>query len=453
MRDAPQKLADRLRGLREHELFAPVQWRRRAALWSGGILVGLVAIGFAQASDFAFSLFRRLLEWSPWLPLALTPAVFALLAWLSSGRLRATRGSGIPQTIVALEVEDAGLRARLLSPLIAIGKIGLTVLALFGGASVGREGPTVHVGAAAMYSLGRLCGFTDPKALSRFILAGGAAGIAGAFNTPLAGVVFAVEELAGAWEHRFSGLLLTAVIFAGVVSLGLLGNYAYFGRVAASLPLGQAWLAIGLCGVCGGIGGGAFARLIIPTPGRLSGRIAAWRHARPVAFAAGCGLALAALGVATGGSVYGTGYAQAHALLQQTQDASAVFGLGKLAANLLSYWAGIPGGIFSPALAVGAGMGDAIAQFTGSAHAPAVILLGMAAFLAGVTQTPLTAAIISMELTDNQGMVIPILAACLLARACSSLLCRTPVYRALADAVAREATKPAALPAPSPPVS
>ena len=77
-------------------------------------------------------------------------------------------------------------------------------------------------------SLGRRFGFTDPKAASRFILAGGACGIAAAFNTPLAGVVFAIEELAGTFEHRFSGLLLTAVIVGGVVSMGIMGNYSYF---------------------------------------------------------------------------------------------------------------------------------------------------------------------------------------------------------------------------------
>jgi H+/Cl- antiporter ClcA len=92
----------------------------------------------------------------------------------------------------------------------------------------------VHVGAGLFYSLGKGFGFDDPKAASRFILAGGAAGIAAAFNTPLAGVVFAIEELAGTFEHRFSGLLLTAVIVGGVVSLGIMGNYAYFGRVQTS---------------------------------------------------------------------------------------------------------------------------------------------------------------------------------------------------------------------------
>ncbi len=426
----------RLRRLLGHEFFAPSQWKRRVALWGGGILVGIAAIVFARASDLAYAQFRRIVDFSPWLPLLITPLVFATLAWLTGGILKATRGSGIPQVIAALDEEDAGFRQRLLSLPVVLCKMGLTLVGLAAGASIGREGPTVHIGAGIMYSLGRRLGFSDPKAISRFILAGGGAGIAAAFNTPLAGVVFAIEELAGTFEHRFSGIVLTAVIFSGVVSLGVLGNYAYFGRVAAELPLGQSWLAVALCGVCGGFGGGLFARMILLSNNGPLARIGALRARWPVPFAAGCGVALALLGIISGlsgsGGVYGTGYAEARDLVQSTHGAAAAFGLLKLTANILSYWAGIPGGIFSPALAVGAGMGNTLSAMLPGSDQSAVVLLGMAAFLAGVTQAPLTAAVISLELTANQAMVIPIMAVCLLARAISALISPVPVYRAFA---------------------
>ena len=234
----------RLQALLGHEFFAPHQWKRRLALWIGAIVVALAAILFAKASDWSYHLFQRMLSYGAWIPLIVTPIVFGLLAWVTEGRLRATRGSGIPQVIGTLHIEDEGFRARMLALPIAVGKMVLTLIALAVGASIGREGPTVHVGAGLFYSLGRRFGFSDPKAASRFILAGGACGIAAAFNTPLAGVVFAIEELAGTFEHRFSGLLLTAVIVGGVVSLGIMGNYSYFGQVQASLPLGHAWLAV-----------------------------------------------------------------------------------------------------------------------------------------------------------------------------------------------------------------
>ena len=293
----------RLQALLGHEFFAPQHWKRRLVLWFGAVLVALAAILFAKASTWAYQLFQGILSQGSWIPLILTPVVFGMLAWITEGGLRATRGSGIPQVIGTLHIEDEGFRAHMLALPIAAGKMALTLIALAVGASIGREGPTVHVGAGLFYSLGRRFGFTDPKAASRFILAGGACGIAAAFNAPLAGVVFAIEELAGTFEHRFSGLLLTAVFIGGVVSLGIMGNYSYFGRVQTDLPLGHAWLAVLLTGIICGLLGGLFARLILLSrhgPLALVGRLRA--HA-PVLFATGCGLALALIGLCSHNTV------------------------------------------------------------------------------------------------------------------------------------------------------
>ena len=408
-------------------------------MWIGAIVVALAAILFAKASTWSYRLFLLMLSYGAWIPLLVTPVVFGLLAWVTEGKLRATRGSGIPQVIGSMQIEDEGFRQRMLSMPIAAGKMILTLIALAVGASIGREGPTVHVGAGLFYSLGRRFGFTDAKAASRFILAGGACGIAAAFNTPLAGVVFAIEELAGTFEHRFSGLLLTAVIVGGVVSMGVLGNYSYFGEVQASLPLGHAWLAVLLTGVICGLLGGLFARLILLSRRGPLAYVGRLRSHAPILFAAGCGLALALIGFFSHGTVYGTGYDQARAFVQEASvTPGESFGIAKLLANVVSYWAGIPGGIFSPALAVGAGLGHNIAYFLPNVPAASVVLLGMSAYLSGVTSAPLTSAVIAMELADNQDMVIPIMAACLLARAASSLFSPTPVYRDFAERMVQD---------------
>ena len=412
-------------------LLSGEHWKRRAALWGGGVAVALAAIAFAKASDAAFSVFRRVVDVSPLWALAITPASFALLAWLTTRGLQTTRGSGIPQVIAGLQLSE-DWRRRNLSLRVAASKLALTVLGLLGGASIGREGPTVHVGAAIMHSLGARVGFRDPQQGARFLLAGGAAGIAAAFNTPLAGVVFAIEELSGAFEHQFSGTLLTAVIVGGVVSLGLLGNYTYFGTVSTALPLGQGWLAVLLCGAVCGLAGGCFSRLLLLA---MSGRphwLGALRARHPVLLAATCGLVLATLGIVFGVGAFGTGYAQARELLQGHAAVGESFGLVKFAANLVSYLAGIPGGLFSPALAVGAGLGHNLSLLLPSVDPTAMVLLGMCGYLTGVTQAPLTSAVISMELTDNSDMLLPILATVLLARGASVLVCHTPVYKALA---------------------
>ncbi|MGN6512100.1 MAG: chloride channel protein, partial [Lysobacteraceae bacterium] len=363
---------------------------------------------------------------------AVAPAMFALLAWGTTRGLETTRGSGIPQVIAALQ-QPEDWRGRNLSLKVALAKLLLTVSGLLGGASIGREGPTVHVGAALMHAIGRRFGFRDPRQGALFLLAGGAAGIAAAFNTPLAGVVFAIEELSGTFEHRFSGTLLTAVIVGGVVSLGLLGNYTYFGSVATALPLGRGWLAVLACGLLCGLAGGVFSRLLLVATDARTRWLGAWRARHPVLLAAGCGVALAVLGLAFGDGAFGTGYAQARGLLQGHATVGHEFGVVKFAANLVSYLAGIPGGLFSPALAVGAGLGHNLAPLLPGVAPTAVVLLGMCAYLTGVTQAPLTSAVISMELTDNSEMLLPILATVLIARGASSLVCQQPVYKALAQ--------------------
>ncbi len=148
----------------------------------------------------------------------------------------------------------------MLSLRLTFGKILLTLFGLACGASIGREGPTVQVGAAIMLFTARAGGMGLERGL---ILAGSAAGIAAAFNTPLAGVVFAIEEMSKAFEQRASGLVLIAVIFAGLASIGIIGNYTYFGTTSAVLHSWQDWVAVLICGVAGGLGGGAFAKVVV----------------------------------------------------------------------------------------------------------------------------------------------------------------------------------------------
>ncbi|MCL6619384.1 MAG: chloride channel protein [Thermomonas hydrothermalis] len=407
-------------------------WKRRLALWGGAVLVALAAILFARAADLAFSLFRKVLQRSPGWTLILTPATFAVVAWCTRHGLEATRGSGIPQVIAGLEMPPA-LRQKHLSLKVAVAKLVLTVIGMLGGASIGREGPTVHVGAGLMQAFGRWLGFSSEQQVQRFLLAGGAAGLAAAFNTPLAGVVFAIEELSGTYEHRFSGTLLTAVIVGGVVSLALLGNYTYFGTVHAQLSLSSAWLAVPLCGILCGLAGGLFSRLILVVTADSPPWLARLRQTHPVMLATVCGVLLAGLGLGFGDGAFGTGYEQARGLVQGQALVGHEFGVVKFIANLVSYAAAIPGGLFSPALAVGAGFGYNLSALLPHVPVPSLVLLGMCGYLAGVTQAPLTSAVIAMEMTDNQDMLLPILTTVLLARTASALICRQPLYKALAQ--------------------
>lgn len=424
-------------------------WLRRLTLWGGAVAVAAAAIVFALGGELINIQFQRLVSVSPYLPLLVTPIGLALTVAAARRFFPGTQGSGIPQTIAALSMREDAKVGMVLSLRIAFGKILLTLLALGAGASVGREGPTVQIGASLMRGLGSLARVPSRRLERSLILAGGAAGVAAAFNTPLAGIVFAIEEMSRSFESRASGTILTAVIFAGIGSLAVLGNYTYFGHTAASLDTDEGWIAVLVCGVGAGLAGGLFAEALLSASRGLTGHIGAFARRRPIVFGAACGVVLALIGLASGGTTYGTGYHEARLLLETgaNLDTDALlpnsYAPLKMLATIVSYASGVPGGIFAPTLAAGAGLGSLISHFTPYAPAAAVVLLGMVAYFAGVVQAPITAFVIVMEMTDNHEMVLPLMAAALIGHGASRLVCRRPLYRALADAFL-QATEPAA---------
>lgn len=423
------------------------QWKRRLVFWIGAVTVGGVAVLFALGAGYAHQWLHQGVSRWPWLPFLIAPAGLALVAYLTRTLLPAARGSGIPQALAALRLRDPDARSALLSLRVAFGKIVLTLIGLLSGASVGREGPTVQVGASIMHALGRISRFPRRELDRGLILAGSAAGVAAAFNTPLAGVVFAIEEMSRSFEQRTSGTVLTAVIIAGIVSIALLGNYTYFGHTAAALSSADDWLAVVVCGLAGGLLGGLFSATLVQSARGLPGRLGVLMRERPVLFAALCGFALAIIGVVSGGTTYGTGYDEARSLVEGGEPLPAAYGLLKLIATVVSYLSGIPGGVFAPSLAVGAGFGANLAHLVPTAPVAAVIILGMVSYFAGVTQSPITAFVIVVEMTDNHEMIVPLMAAALIAHGTSRLVCRKPLYLALADSfmAKQDATRPVAV--------
>jgi H+/Cl- antiporter ClcA len=409
------------------------EWRRRMVFWGGAIATGAAAVLFAKGSDFAMALFSRGRAWASWWPYCSAPIGLAVCAALTNSLFKGAEGSGIPQTIAALAMPTEVARDQVLSLRIAVGKAFLTLVGLASGGSVGREGPTVQVGASIMHSLRRFARFSAVDLDRGLILAGGAAGVAAAFNTPLAGIVFAIEELSRSFEERTSGTILTAVILAGVCSLAMLGNYTYFGSTSAIMSEPRMWLAVPVCGVVGGALGGAFALAMVRMGTALPAGIQQLRREHPVAFAAGCGVLLAVIGWLSSGTTFGTGYAEAKRLLQNDAAPTTGFALWKAFATLISYLSGIPCGVFAPSLAVGAGLGAHLFGWWPIAPAGAMVILSMAAYFAGVVQAPLTALVIVTEMTGNRSLTLPLMGVVLIGRGASALVCRRALYRTLAD--------------------
>ncbi|WP_269769197.1 chloride channel protein [Croceicoccus marinus] len=147
------------------------------------------------------------------------------------------------------------------------------------------------------------------------LIAGGAAGVAAAFNRPLAGIAIAIEELAVAYEQRVAMLVMGAVMIAGLTTQGLAGNYVYFGQMGGGLSIGTVVLAAPLAGIVGGVLGGLFSRAILALRGSGSA-LAARLKARPLLSAFVCGVIVALLGLASGGLTAGTGYEPTRAMLE-----------------------------------------------------------------------------------------------------------------------------------------
>ena len=399
-------------------------------LWGSAIFLGLIAAFFALASHQADEMYHQLYRDNPLIAYSLPPLGLTLIAWLTRYFFQGSEGSGIPQAIAALSMTNHSTRSKVLSLKVAFAKIFLTCLGLFSGASIGREGPTVHIGASIMYSLRKFMPHLRGRDMTRvLILAGGAAGISAAFNTPLAGIIFAIEEMSRSFEERKSGTLLIAVVLAGVTALTVLGDYTYFGHSSINIALSSAWIAVLACGIAGGLLGGLFSSGLIFGTRQIASSLSAY----PIRIAFFCGLILSLLGFLSDGQTFGTGYLEAKNLVDGG-EVSVAFPFYKLLATVASYLSGIPGGIFAPSLSVGAGLGADIAQFMPGIPFAAVVMLGMVGYFTGVVQTPITAFVIVMEMTNSSSMLMPLMATALIAKSVSHLVCPTPIYQALAEA-------------------
>ena len=397
------------------------------------IAAGLFVVAFTLASDWVFGGFQRFYRAWPWAVLLTTPMITAGIVWFTLRFFPGASGSGIPQIKAALHPALPDERRFIFASLrLTVAKIGLGVAGFAAGLSVGREGPSVQVAAGVMQHARRWLSpntTIDGRAL---LVAGGAAGIAAAFNAPLAGVVFAIEELSSRLEARSSGLIITAIVLAGLVAVSAFGNTSYFGVIRVP-RLG--WDALGpglLVTLLAGAGGGLFARLLIASLTRAPERLNRWRASFPLRFAALGGLAVAVIGLVTGGVTFGAGSEAVKQMLQGHGELTPLYTALKFVATWLTAWCGVPGGIFAPSLSIGAGIGNAVAQMASSDLGPALIALGMAGFLAAVTQAPLTAFIIVMEMVDGHAMVLSLMAAAMLASLISRMISR-PLYDTLAE--------------------
>lgn len=405
-----------------------------------GVVCGLVAVAFHLAIRAAeHVLIERALQaegstWMLWT--VLTPTLGGLLAgaaltWVVPG----ARGSGIPQVKQAFATEGGRIRFR-----DALGKFVIGSLQIGSGASLGREGPTVQICAGATSLLARATAL-PPRQLRRLTPVGVAAGIAAAFNAPIAAVTFTIEEIVGTLDQAIlSGVVIAAAV-AAVIERGILGAHPvievdqHYGLDhASSLAL------YAVLGIAAALVSVAFTDSLLRLRWWFRGLrvMPAWTHPAVGGLVTGV-LAVVMLhflgttGV-TGGGYETLGHALAGQLSLRVLVALCVV---KLAATVFSYSSGGAGGIFAPSLFVGAMLGGAIGHLDvmllghESRQLGAFALVGMGAVFAGVIRAPITSVLIIFEMTGGYGLVLPLMLANMTSYVFARRLRPVAIYEAL----------------------
>jgi H+/Cl- antiporter ClcA len=435
------------------ELASGRQWIDRAVVLAYAVATGLVVVGFTLLSEHAIDAFRSVRDWGGhggWITLAWTPALTVAVLWWTRRFVPAAGGSGVPQVIVALDDETAqNRRDWLVSLKLSLHKIGLVSAGLFAGLSIGREGPTVQIGAGLMQHARRWLSPSSGIDAHDLMVAGAAAGIAAAFNTPLGGVIFAMEQLSRRRSMTHSALVVACIVLSGLVAISVFGNHSYFGRLRVQA---LDWSLLGpglLVALASGLAGGLFSRLVVASTRGLPDGFSRLRARHPLRFAAACAFGVAVIGLVTGGATAGAGYEPTRAMLEAEAEVPVLYTLLKFCATWLSAWTGVPAGVFAPSLAIGAGIGNDVAWLVGLAGEAAIplIALGMVGFLAATTQGPITAFIIVMEMVAGHTMVLSLMASALLASGVSRMISR-PMYLEIAALFVAPSARPRLLDEP-----
>ncbi len=392
-----------------------------------GAVVGLVVVAFILLTENLGS--RMYPEGGAAWRRLVVPVLGSLIAgFLLKRYFPGARGSGIPQTKTALFVEGGMIPLRT-----TLGKFACSSISLASGIALGREGPSVQVGAGIASTLGRRLGLS-PSRVRALVPIGSSAALAAAFNTPIAAVLFTLEEVLGDLHARVLGAIVLSSATSWMVLRLLLGDEPLFHVPSYQLVHPLELVIYGVLGLVGGIVSVCFVRLLLWLRHHFL-RMPEWTEAlQPVAG----GLLVGILGWFVP-DVLGVGYNHVSQALnnQLALGTMAVLVVLKVVATAGCYASGNAGGIFGPSLFIGAMIGGAIGggahmilpDYTGSIGAYA--LVGMGTAFAGIIRVPLTSVIMIFEVTRDYSIIVPLMISNLISYFISSRLQRVPIYEAL----------------------
>ena len=400
--------------------------------WVASLLTGLIAVVFTRFFAFAeqgtsyIFLNHRL-----WLFL-LTPICFLLSWWLVMRFAPYAKGSGIPQVMASIELANPKtmrLVDKLLGLRIMLIKILSSLIMVFGGGVIGREGPTIQIAGSIFRKVHAWLPRWWPK-ISRktMIMTGAAAGLAAAFNTPLGGIVFAVEELTKTHISYFKTALFTAVIIAGLTAQGILGPYLYLGYPNVSNLSAYVLVVVVIIAIIAGLAGSITSKIILKLL-RWKSRFRNWKqHTTYIIISA---LIITSIALLFDQNILGSG----KALITQTLFTDAKFvhwytAVFRTIGPIICFTTGVSGGVFAPSLSAGASIGSVLAGWfhLSASDTNVVILAGMVSFLTGVTRSPFTSAILVLEMTDRHSLIFHLMLAGMVASMVSLVIDKHSIY-------------------------
>lgn len=413
--------------------------------WLGAILTGLLAILYAQVFAWAEDAGIFLFHTTGRFFFIIAPTLFVISTWLVLKYAPYSRGSGIPQVTAAIELSIPKYNHKvnkLLSLRIIFIKIISSLTMILGGGAIGREGPTIQISASIFKRINDALPEWYPKISKRnMIVTGAAAGLASAFNTPLGGIVFAIEELTKTHFSFFKSALLTGVIIAGLTALNLSGPYLYLGYPQTSNISSWMILAILPVAFLTGIGGSGTGKMILYV---LHKKRNIRNRPRLLLFAAFSGLLIACLAFFADSRVLGSGKSIIlTSLFTDDKKIEWYVPLLRIFGPVLSFTTGASGGIFAPALSAGASIGAVISNWfnLSSTETNLIILCGMAGFLTGITRSPFTSSILVIEMTNDHNIIFHLMLTALFANMIANTISRRSFYDQLKDQYIRDILK------------
>lgn len=399
--------------------------------WVMAFIASLLSVTYSLIFKWSEFCVVKISEYNPYLFLVITPIGF-FLAWFFVWYFAPNAtGSGIPQVMAMIEINEQKRTTvnRVLGIRTTLIKILSSFICILVGGAIGREGPTVQISASVFNVLGsKLKKIFKEISYESLLVAGGAAGIAAAFNTPLGGIVYAVEELSQTHINKFKTALITAVIIAGITAQWLLGPYLYLGypKLGPLLFKNIPWAI--LIGVLAGISGAGFGKLLYKA---LSLRKKIKKPTTLATLAIFTGLVFAILVIFVDQRGLGSGKELMTNLLFSPQSIHITdikLFIVRFFGPILSQISGAAGGIFAPSLAAGASIGSILSYFSGAEYHNLFVVLGMIAFLTGVTRAPFTSFVLVLEMTDRHSVIFLMMIAALIASLASRTIDNLSFY-------------------------